>query len=234
MRLQDEDIYAVKDRAFALLQNLKITPQTFREFYKSANTYEFFKNNIHFVRSTVYQNYMAMFKDKNLDEQGIIDRIYSETTASYQNKGNTLGPVMRDFEKQILLQIIDNAWKDHLGSVDYLRQGIGLRGYGSRNPKLEFRRESFELFEELLSNIRIEAIRFLARVEIEVNDPEELREMQKSGRKETFEHQKSESAFNSDEPVNTTQQQVSNPQQQGGNRRLRRYEAKMARKKAKN
>ena len=66
MRLQDEDIYAVKDTAFALLQNLKITPQTFREFYKSANTYEFFKNNIHFVRSTVYQNYMAMFKDKNL------------------------------------------------------------------------------------------------------------------------------------------------------------------------
>ena len=66
MRLQDEDIYAVKDTAFALLQNLKITPQTFREFYKSANTYEFFKNNTHFVRSTVYQEYMRMFKDKNL------------------------------------------------------------------------------------------------------------------------------------------------------------------------
>ena len=66
MRLQDEDIYAVKDTAFTLLQNLKITPQTFREFYKSANTYEFFKNNIHFVRSTVYQEYMRMFKDKNL------------------------------------------------------------------------------------------------------------------------------------------------------------------------
>ena len=66
MRLQDEDIYKVKDKAFALLQDLKITPQTFREFYKSANTYEFFKNNIHFVRSTVYQEYMRMFKDKNL------------------------------------------------------------------------------------------------------------------------------------------------------------------------
>ena len=66
MRLQDEDIYKVKDKAFALLQDLKITPKTFREFYKSANTYEFFKNNIHFVRSTVYQEYMRMFKDKNL------------------------------------------------------------------------------------------------------------------------------------------------------------------------
>ena len=169
--------------------------------------------------------------DKKLDEQGVIDKIYSATSASYQSKGNTIGPVMRDFEKQILLQIIDNAWKDHLGSVDYLRQGIGLRGYGSRNPKLEFRRESFELFEELLENIRIEATRFLARVQIEVDDPEELQKMQQLGRKETFEHQKSESAFSAEKTsTNVPQPQSSEPQGQG-NRRLRRYEAKMARKK---
>ena len=92
-------------------------------------------------------------KDSNLNEQDIAEKIYSAATASYKTKGNSIGTVMRDFEKQILLQIIDNAWKDHLGSVDYLRQGIGLRGYGSRNPKLEFRRESFGLFEELLENI---------------------------------------------------------------------------------
>jgi len=169
--------------------------------------------------------------DKKLDEQGVIDKIYSATSASYQSKGNTIGPVMRDFEKQILLQIIDNAWKDHLGSVDYLRQGIGLRGYGSRNPKLEFRRESFELFEELLENIRTEATRFLARVQIEVDDPEELQRMQQLGRKETFEHQKSESAFSAEKAsTNVPQQQSTEPQGQG-NRRLRRYEAKMARKK---
>ena len=169
--------------------------------------------------------------DKKLDEQGVIDKIYSATLASYQSKGNTIGPVMRDFEKQILLQIIDNAWKDHLGSVDYLRQGIGLRGYGSRNPKLEFRRESFELFEELLENIRIEATRFLARVQIEVDDTQELQRMQQLGRKETFEHQKSESAFSAEKAsTNVPQQQSTEPQGQG-NRRLRRYEAKMARKK---
>ena len=169
--------------------------------------------------------------DKKLDEQGVINKIYSATSASYQSKGNTIGPVMRDFEKQILLQIIDNAWKDHLGSVDYLRQGIGLRGYGSRNPKLEFRRESFELFEELLENIRIEATRFLARVQIEVDDPQELQRMQQLGRKETFEHQKSESAFSAEKAsTNVPQQQSTEPQGQG-NRRLRRYEAKMARKK---
>ena len=169
--------------------------------------------------------------DKKLDEQGVINKIYSATSASYQSKGNTIGPVMRDFEKQILLQIIDNAWKDHLGSVDYLRQGIGLRGYGSRNPKLEFRKESFELFEELLENIRIEATRFLARVQIEVDDPQELQRMQQLGRKETFEHQKSESAFSAEKAsTNVPQQQSTEPQGQG-NRRLRRYEAKMARKK---
>jgi len=169
-------------------------------------------------------------KDSNLNEQDIAEKIYSAATASYKTKGNSIGTVMRDFEKQILLQIIDNAWKDHLGSVDYLRQGIGLRGYGSRNPKLEFRRESFGLFEELLENIRIEGTRFLARVEIELDAPEELERIQKLGRKKTVEHQNSESAFTSEEVENSTQQQNPNQPEQG-NRRLRRYEAKMARKK---
>ncbi len=165
-----------------------------------------------------------------INEEEIIDKIFSTATSSYRTKGDSIGPVMRDFEKQILLQVIDNAWKDHLGSVDYLRQGIGLRGYGSRNPKLEFRRESFELFEELLKNIRIEATRFLARVQIEVDTPEELEKIQESGRKKTFEHQNSQSAFESSEK-SKEQLQVSDEQQ--GNRRLRRYEAKMARKKLK-
>ena len=190
------------------------------------------------LEASVHQNFGMQIPveewlstDTKLDEQGVINKIYSATSASYQSKGNTIGPVMRDFEKQILLQVIDNAWKDHLGSVDYLRQGIGLRGYGSRNPKLEFRRESFELFEELLENIRIEATRFLARVQIEVDDPEELQRMQQLGRKETFEHQKSESAFSAEKTsTNVPQPQSSEPQGQG-NRRLRRYEAKMARKK---
>ena len=190
------------------------------------------------LEASIHQNFSMQLPveewlstDKKLDDQGVINKIYSATSASYQSKGNTIGPVMRDFEKQILLQIIDNAWKDHLGSVDYLRQGIGLRGYGSRNPKLEFRRESFELFEELLENIRIEATRFLARVQIEVDDTQELQRMQQLGRKETFEHQKSESAFIAEKAsTNVPQQQSTEPQGQG-NRRLRRYEAKMARKK---
>ena len=82
----------------------------------------------------------------------------------------------------------------------------------------------------MVSHIRIEATRFLARVEIEVDAPEELERIQKLGRKKTVEHQNSESAFTAEEVESSTQQQ--NPKQpKQGNRRLRRYEAKMARKK---
>ncbi|MEC7865748.1 MAG: preprotein translocase subunit SecA [Pseudomonadota bacterium] len=167
--------------------------------------------------------------DMALDEQGIKDRIYSATTSTYKMKGDSIGPVMKDFEKQILLQVIDNSWKDHLGSVEHLRQGIGLRGYAAKNPKLEFRRESFELFEELLGNIRTEATRFLSRVEIEVNAMEELEQIQQEGRKETYENQKMESAFDSTKPK--APENMSHEENKQGNRRLRRYEAKMARKK---
>ena len=110
-------------------------------------------------------------EDEGLDEDGLITRIFNQSTSLYKEKGNNIGPVMRDFEKQILLQIIDNSWKDHLGAVDSLRQGIGLRSYGNKNPKLEFRRESFELFEALLQKIRHEGVRFLSRVEIESQQP---------------------------------------------------------------
>ncbi|MBI81193.1 MAG: preprotein translocase subunit SecA [Gammaproteobacteria bacterium] len=165
--------------------------------------------------------------DRTLQNEGISERIFSLASSNYHTKTEVIGGVIKDFEKQILLQVIDNAWKDHLGSVEYLRQGIGLRGYGSRNPKLEFRKESFELFENLLGDIRYEATRFLARVQIEVDDKQELEDIKKSKTKETYEHQSSQSAFTQSES-NEEPSQVNENQ---GNRRLRRYEAKMARKK---
>jgi preprotein translocase subunit SecA len=136
---------------------------------------------------------------------------------------------MKDFEKQILLQIIDASWKDHLAEVDALRQGIGLRSYGNKNPKLEFRRESFELFESLLNKIRLEGVRFLSRVEIELEDSGELN-LPKQNQKQTLDHQNPQSALVS--PQQGTNQEV-NREQSSGNRRLRRAEAKLARKNAK-
>ena len=170
-------------------------------------------------------------EDKDLDENGLITRIFNQSTSLYKEKGNSIGPVMRDFEKQILLQIIDNSWKDHLGAVDSLRQGIGLRSYGNKNPKLEFRRESFELFEALLQKIRHEGVRFLSRVEIEANNPEDVADS-RDKRKETLHHETASAFDNTEQNPVITNNQDSTSGQTSGNRRLRRAEAKMARKNA--
>ena len=171
-------------------------------------------------------------EDEGLDEDGLITRIFNQSTSLYKEKGNNIGPVMRDFEKQILLQIIDNSWKDHLGAVDSLRQGIGLRSYGNKNPKLEFRRESFELFEALLQKIRHEGVRFLSRVEIEANNPEDVADS-RDKRKETLHHETASAFDNTEQNPVITNNQDSTSGQTSGNRRLRRAEAKMARKNAK-
>ena len=168
-------------------------------------------------------------ENPNITTEEVESRILTNALDAYKNKSQSIGSVMKDFEKQILLQIIDASWKDHLAEVDALRQGIGLRSYGAKNPKLEFRRESFELFEGLLNKIRLEGIRFLSRVEIELEDSGELN-LPKQNQKQTLDHQNPQSAL-------ATPQQESTPEnnqgQASGNRRLRRAEAKLARKNAK-
>ena len=168
-------------------------------------------------------------ENPNITTEEVQNRLVSITVDAYKNKGQSIGPVMKDFEKQILLQIIDASWKDHLAEVDALRQGIGLRSYGAKNPKLEFRRESFELFESLLDKIRLEGIRFLSRVEIELEDSGELN-LPKQDKKQTLDHQDPQSALAMPQRESN---QENNHAQASGNRRLRRAEAKLARKNAK-
>ena len=168
-------------------------------------------------------------ENPNIETEEVRNRLVSIAIDAYKNKSQTIGPVMKDFEKQILLQIIDASWKDHLAEVDALRQGIGLRSYGNKNPKLEFRRESFELFESLLDKIRLEGIRFLSRVEIELEDSGELN-LPKQDQKQTLDHQDPQSALAMPQRESNPE---NNPEQASGNRRLRRAEAKLARKNAK-
>ena len=161
--------------------------------------------------------------NSNITREKIETMILDTAQLAYKEKSESIGPVMRDFEKQILLQIIDTSWKDHLAEVDALRQGIGLRSYASKNPKLEFRRESFELFESLLNKIRLEGIRFLSRVEIELEDSGDIN-LPKQNTQQTMSHQSPQSALSSPKQEEAPKEQ--------GNRRLRRAEAKMARKNA--
>lgn len=104
-------------------------------------------------------------RDKDLHEETLRTKILDAVLQEYTKKEKIVGKDLRLFEKQIMLQILDNLWKEHLAAMDYLRQGIGLRAYAQKQPKQEYKREAFELFEELLHNIKFEVIRFLAKVE---------------------------------------------------------------------
>ena len=92
---------------------------------------------------------------------------------------------MRQVEKQLMLQVLDQKWKEHLGVMDHLRQGIHLRAYAQKQPKQEYKRESFALFQQLQDNINHDVIRWLSRIEVqrqaEIEEAERERRLKESG-----------------------------------------------------
>ena len=120
--------------------------------------------------------------DKKLHEESLREKILEAVQRAYDEKCERVGPMMRDIERQIMLQILDMHWKEHLASMDHLRQGIGLRSYAQKNPKQEYKRESFELFQQLLSNLKHEVVRVLSRVEPMTQ--EQVAEMEERRRQE--------------------------------------------------
>lgn len=118
--------------------------------------------------------------DDNLDEEGLRTHILSAIEEAYQKKEELVGAeVLRQFEKAIMLQILDSHWKEHLASMDYLRQGIHLRGFAQKNPKQEYKREAFEMFGRMLQQIMGEVIGVLSKVEIRARDDVEAVEDQR-------------------------------------------------------
>ncbi len=131
--------------------------------------------------------------DKSLHEETLIEKIQQQVSTAYQTKEEMVGvDGMRNFEKQVMLQVLDTLWKEHLQTMDNLRQGIHLRGYAQKNPKQEYKRESFELFQHLLDNIKTDVIKVLSHVQIqmpeEVAEQEELRRQKMQEQQMTFEH----------------------------------------------
>ena len=114
-------------------------------------------------------------EDQDLNEEGLAAKVLSQIEVEYREKESRWRESdidIRLVEKQIMLQILDQRWKEHLASMDQLRQGIHLRAYAQKQPKQEFKRESFELFQDLLQNIKYDVIRMLSRMQIE--NPEEI------------------------------------------------------------
>ena len=129
-------------------------------------------------------------EDDDLHEETLRQRLLDEMEKNYAEKEAIAGsPVMRDFEKAVMLQVLDGHWKDHLAAMDYLRQGIHLRGYAQKNPKQEYKREAFEMFSAMLENIKREVVSIVSRVEIRAEeDVEAIEEQRRSDAPRQYQH----------------------------------------------
>jgi len=128
--------------------------------------------------------------DDSLHEENLREKIISALETRYVDKEDQAGSeVVRHFEKAIMLQVLDTLWKEHLASMDYLRQGIHLRGYAQKDPKQEYKRESFEMFTDLLDRIKYEVITVLSKVQVRAEEDVEAVEEQRRRHSEVqYEH----------------------------------------------
>ncbi|MEC7912381.1 MAG: preprotein translocase subunit SecA [Pseudomonadota bacterium] len=115
--------------------------------------------------------------DKTLIPEKIAELITVQAMDRYQSKYLKIKDNVDQLEKQVMLQVLDVHWKDHLAEMDHLRQSVGLRAYAQKNPKNEYKREAFEMFEVMLAEINTEAVKILFRLELA--SEEELRELEK-------------------------------------------------------
>jgi preprotein translocase subunit SecA len=113
--------------------------------------------------------------NENMDEDELVEKIHKNIERFFREKEAITGSeTMRQFEKAVYLNVLDQLWKEHLLAMDHLRQGIGLRGYAQKQPIQEYKKESFELFTSLLDRIRVEVTKIIARVKIQQDDVEEM------------------------------------------------------------
>jgi preprotein translocase subunit SecA len=121
-------------------------------------------------------------EDDQLHDDLILEKICDHFEQAYHAKVDQVGEdIARRYEKEIMLIVLDRHWKEHLAAMDYLRQGIGLRGYAQKNPIQEFKRESFEMFTAMLESIKTEAITILTRIQVQSEEQVEALEQSRQG-----------------------------------------------------
>ncbi len=131
-------------------------------------------------------------EDKNLSDHDVRERVLKTLEESYELKVETYGaPIVRHLEKAIMLQQLDQHWREHLAAMDYLRQGIHLRSYAQKNPKQEYKREAFELFSAMLDRIKHDTVSLLSRMQLRTQaeiDAEEAERQARLERAMRFQH----------------------------------------------
>lgn len=169
--LEADDVTAIvasqRESVMEGIMNGFIPPQSLEEQWDIAGLEEHLQAelNIHLP----IQKWLD--EDDRLEEDLLREKILNAVIDDYKAKEAMAGAeALRNFEKHILLRILDDKWKEHLATMDHLRQGIHLRGYAQKNPKQEYKREAFELFKQMLDDIEYDTVRILSQVQVQQND----------------------------------------------------------------
>ncbi|MCP5420393.1 MAG: preprotein translocase subunit SecA [Gammaproteobacteria bacterium] len=169
-----DTIHSMRRDVLERIINAYIPPQSLEEQWRIPELQEALRHD--FGLSVPIGEWLET--DSSLHEEPLRMRILEELEKAYTSKENLIGAVgMRHFEKAILLQVLDTNWKEHLAAMDYLRQGIHLRGYAQKNPKQEYKREAFETFTIMLERIQHEVVSVVSLAQFQMERaPEPLPE----------------------------------------------------------
>ena len=172
-----ETIDSIRGDVFSTVIDQYIPPQSIEEMWDVAGLEAALKND--FDLDLPIAKWLD--EEQNLHEENLRERILQLAQDKYLEKENAAGAdAFRQFEKNVMLQTLDTLWKEHLSAMDYLRQGIHLRGYAQKDPKQEYKRESFNMFANMLESLKYDVIGILSRVQIrsqeEVDEAERQRQ----------------------------------------------------------
>ncbi|WP_420853938.1 preprotein translocase subunit SecA [Scandinavium goeteborgense] len=174
-----ETIASIREDVFKTTIDAHIPPQSLEEMWDVEGLQERLKND--FDLDMPIKEWLD--KEPDLHEETLRERILQNGIEVYQRKEEVVGTeMMRHFEKGVMLQTLDSLWKEHLAAMDYLRQGIHLRGYAQKDPKQEYKRESFSMFAAMLESLKYEVISTLCKVQVRM--PEEVEAMEEQRREE--------------------------------------------------
>lgn len=160
-------------------------------------------------------------EDHSLQEEGLRNRIVEILEQNHKDKEQQISKeVLQHFEKSVMLQVLDNSWKEHLAAMDYLRQGIHFRGYAQKDPKQEYKREAFQMFTDLLDHIKYEVITILAKVQVrQEEDVQAIDEQMQAPKEMHFEHAEASALENKEQPeAAPAEEQTAQPFIRAGNK----------------
>ena len=207
-----ETIEAIREDVINEVISQHLPPGSLEEQWDISNLEKDLEQN--FALSLPIQTWLD--DDDGLHEEPLRQKVVEQIVESYQEKESQAGPeAMRHLEKAVMLKVLDTFWKDHLAAMDHLRQSINLRGYAQKNPKQEYKREAFDMFNSLLERIRHEVVSIISRIQLrDEEDVEAIEEQRRQQSQMQYQHAESSAlpdAGGSSDEQSRQEQKVHNP-----------------------